>query len=292
LKKLLQILTAGVFIATFAHAVHADEIVLRADAPIVDVTINGKPARMLVDPFLPDMMALNPDTRTRLGVRPIPAVGARAAFDDASIRARIARPRLVFANGKSSRAFTGLFGEKWSDVPGVDGAMGPGVLPYDRVRIVLRDGAGGTVRTHRLAKREIWTVDSTLAGDPARVDFSLARAETMINRPLAQLMDEQRLLTPTGDVQRRAFFLGLSTTIQMSRTEARVVGLPMGTIVARTEAPLIGSDDVDVITVTADAAKPRPRSVTLGRDALASCYEFVWVRAAGTLSLRCDYTNE
>lgn len=267
---------------------HADEIVLRADAPIVDVTINGKPARMLVDPMLPDMMALNPDTQARLGVRPLPMVGARAVFDDSSIRARIARPRIVFANGGSSRAFAGLFGEKWSDRAGVDGAMGPGVLPYDRVRLILRDGAGGTVRTHRLPKKEIWTFDATLAGETTIVGFSVMRAETMINRPVAQLMDEQRLLTPLGDVQRRPFFFGLSTTIQMSRTDARVAGLPMGAVIARTEAPLVGSADVDVITVTADAASPRRRVVTLGRDALAACYEMVWDRAAGTLSLRCD----
>jgi hypothetical protein len=285
----LKALLAAAWIIAVPATALADEIVLRADAPIVDVTINGKPARMLVDPILPDMMALNPDTRSRLGVRPIPAVGARAVFDDASIRARIARPRMVFANGKDSRAFTGLFGEKWSDMAGVDGAMGPGVLPYDRVRIVLRDGAGGTVRTHRLAKREIWTIETTLEGAPTSVGFNLMRAETMINRPLAQLMDEQRLLTPAGEVQRRPFFLGLSTTIQMSRADGSMLGLPMGQVIARTEAPLVGSDNVDVITVTADAATPRRRVLTLGRDALARCYEMVWTRADATLALRCEY---
>jgi len=285
---ILRIAALAAFALVASSTAHADEIVLRADAPIVDVTINGKPARMLVDPMLPDMMVFNPDTPTRLGVRPLPLVAARAVFDDASVRARIARPRIVFANGKDSRAFAGLFGEKWSDTAGVDGAMGPGVLPYDRVRIVLRDGAGGTVRPQRLPRAETWSFDAPVAGENVLVTYSLSRAETMINRPLAQLMDGQRLLTPLGDVQRRPFFLGLSTTIQMSRTDARVAGLPMGVVIARTPAPLIGSDDVDVITVTADASKPRRRAVTLGRNALASCYDMVWERAASTLALRCE----
>lgn len=287
--KLHHILIASAFLAAFANAARADEIVLRADAPIVDVTINGKPARMLVDLTLPDMMLFNPDTQTRLGVRPIPMVNARAVFDDASIRGRIAHPRMIFANGKSSRAFAGLFGARWSATPGIDGAMGPGVLPYDRVRVVLRDGAGGTVRSHRLRERESWDFETPLADGVTLVSFNLEQPETMINRPAAQFMDEKRLLTPAGDVRAQRFFLGLSTSVQPSRTDTRAAGLPMGLVLARTTAPLVGPDDMDVITVTADAGKPRRRVVTLGRDALAQCYEFVWERASGALSLRCDY---
>lgn len=284
LRTLLIALCIGAGVAQ----AHADEIVLRADAPIVDVMVNGKPARMLVDPMLPEMMVFNPDTQARLAVRPVPMVNARAVFDDASVRARIARPRLVFANGKSSRAFTGLFGERWSERADVDGAMGPGVLPYDRVRIVLRDGAGGTVQTWRLPQREFWAVTQTIAGEEARVGFSLNHNETMVNRPLARAMDEARLLTLTGDVQRRRFFLGLTTTVQTARTEERAAGRPMGAVLARTDAPLAGNADVDIVTVTASAETPQRRTVTLGLNALEGCYEFVWARAAGTLSLRCD----
>lgn len=282
-------LLALALLACASRTALADEIVLRADAPIVDVRINDKPARMLVDPVLPDLMVLNPDTQTRLNVRPVPMVAARAVFDDASIRARIARPRIVFANGKSSRAFTGLFGETWSELAGVDGAIGPGVLPYDRVRLILRDGAGGTVKTWPMPKREVWSFDHPLAGETAMVGFNLLRAETMLNRPAARLMDEARLLTLTGDVQTRPFFLGLRTSVQMARTEQMIAGLPMGAVIARTDAPLAGSQDVDIVTVSADATKPQRRVVTLGREALARCYEIVWTRAAATLSVRCDY---
>lgn len=277
-----------VFSWVFTSGAHADELVLRADAPIVDVTVNDKPARMLVDPMLPELMVFNPDTQTRLAVRPVPMVNARAVFDDASVRARLARPKIVFANGKSSRAFTGLFGAKWSERGDVDGALGPAVLPYDRVRIVLRDGAGGTVRTLPLPDRDMWRVEDTVAGEKTNVFFSLFRPETMVNRPLARAMDEARLLTLTGEVQPRLFFLGLTTTVQMSETETRVLGRPMGVTIARTDAPLVGTQDMDVITVTANAEKPQRRAVTLGRNALAGCYEFIWERAAGTLSLRCD----
>lgn len=286
--NMFRIIALAVLAAIFAPHALADEIVLRADAPIVEVTVNGKPARMLVDPFLPDLMVFNPDTQARLGVRPVPMLNARAVFDDTSIRARLARPKLVFANGKSSRAFAGLFGERWSERPDVDGAMGPGVLPYDRVRVVLREGAGGTVQTWRLVKREMWAIIQPVAGANAQVGFSLSRAQTVLNRPLARAMDEARLLSLTGEVQQQRFFLGLTTTVQMAHTDARVAGRPMGVTIARTDAPLAGAADVDVITVTASAGEPQRKTVTLGMNALAGCYEFVWERAAGTLSLRCD----
>lgn len=284
----MRILLTALVLVLCTGAARADEIVLRADAPIVEVTVNDKRARMLIDPTLPDMMVFNPDTQTRLGVRPVPMVGARAVFDDASIRARLARPRLVFANGKSSRAFTGLFGEKWTERTDVDGAMGPGVLPYDRVRMVLRDGEGGTVQTFRLPKREMWSFPQTLAGEEAFVLFSFMRTETMVNRPLARAMDEARLLHLTGEVQQRRFFLGLTTSVQMAQTDERVAGRPMGVTIARTDAPLAGAEDVDIITVTASTDAPQRKAVTLGRNALEGCYEFIWERAAGTLSLRCD----
>ncbi|MDZ4775814.1 MAG: hypothetical protein SGJ23_03410 [Alphaproteobacteria bacterium] len=285
---MLRHIVLAALAAAFAAGAHADEIVLRVDSPIVEITVNDKPARMLVDPTLPDMMVFNPDAQARLGVRPVPMVNARAVFDDASIRARVARPKLVFANGKSSRAFTGLFGEKWSERGDVDGAMGPGVLPYDRVRIILRDGAGGTTQTFRLPKREFWSFPQTIAGEEANVLFSLSRQETMVNRALARSLDEARLLTLMGDVQQRRFFLGLTTTVQMAHANQLVAGRPMGVTIARTDAPLAGSNDVDVVTVTATAEQPQKRAVTLGRNALSDCYEFVWERAAGTLSLRCD----
>ncbi|KAF0172728.1 MAG: hypothetical protein IV086_13940 [Hyphomonadaceae bacterium] len=287
--NILKALFVAACVAATSTAARADEIVLRADAPIVDVTINGKPARMLVDTFLPDMMVLNPDTQTRLGVRPVPMLNGRAVFDDASVRAHIARPRIVFANGKSSRALTGLFGAPWSGIAGVDGAMGPGVLPYDRVRIILRDGAGGTVRTHRLPDPEAWMFDSPLAGETARVSFRPSMQESMLNRAAARHLDERRLLALTGAVERRDFFLGLSTTIQPATTDERVAGYAIGAVIARTDAPLVGAEDVDVIRVTADAGRPQQLTVTLGRAALAGCYEMIWERASGTLSLRCDY---
>lgn len=267
---------------------HADEIVLRADAPIVDVMINDKPARLLVDTILPDIMVLNPETTTRLGVRPLPVVSARAVFDDATVRARIARPRMTFANGEASRAFAGLFGGLWSPMAGVDGAIGPGVLPYDRVRIVLRNGEGGAVRTFPLPRPGIWSFTGLLAGEPAFAGFRLSARESMLNRPAAQFLDNQQLLTPRGDTQRQDFFLGLSSTVQRASTAERIAGFAIGDAIARTESPLSGADGVDVIAVIADPATPPRRKVTLGLDALASCYEIVWERAAGTLAVRCD----
>jgi hypothetical protein len=278
-----------VALALLSAPAAADEIVLRADPlPIVDVTINGRAARLLVDPALPDVILFDPGAEARLGIRRAPLVAARVVLDDASIRARVARPSVRFANGKTSRAFAGLFGARWMDAPGIDGALGPGVLPYDQIRIVLRDAPGGEVHRFALRDPDVWQIETTLGGEPVTVTLDMRREQSLLNRSAASVLSENGVFKPTGAVTQTPFFLGLSTTTQPGVVSERVLGRPMGDSLARTAEPLVGATgDVDVLVVRRPGSEPPRHTASLGRAALANCHEIAFNRDARSLSLRC-----
>jgi hypothetical protein len=290
MQKWVKAAIVAAFWCVGLTSANADELVLSADRgdPIVEARINGETAKLLIDLRLPDIMVINPSAQARLKLRLIPGVGGRAVLDDAAVKARIARPKTVFANGRSIRALTGLFGAPWAPDLSVDGAIGPGGLPYDRVRIVLREGAGQTTHRFTLADTENWTIDAQLLGEPAQMGFSLRDDVNGLNRAASRFLEQCEALIATGAVQRTDFFLGLSTTTQPVRVNATIGGMRIRTAVARTEAPLAGSDDVGVITVVADPKNPPRRLVTLGRETLSACYDIVWERRAKTLSVRCN----
>src|SRR6185503_9183052 len=92
-------------------------ITLNADpVPIVEVQINDRPVRLEVDPRFPRGLAMSNAAAERLHVRRVPVLAVRVGIDgsDATLRGRIARPRIVFPGGaemdtESRRAFAGIF---------------------------------------------------------------------------------------------------------------------------------------------------------------------------------------
>ena len=271
-------------------AAFADEITIRAaPAPIVTAQVNGRPARLQIDPMLPDVAVFNPASATRLGVRPTPVLRIRVDLDDASIPGRVASARIVFANGKTARALAGLFSAPYSTVEGVDGAIGPGVLPYDHVRIVLRDGpTGAGARAFALADADIWSVPVPLAGARATLRFNVTRSETVLSRSAGTLLNNAALITPAGDLVPLTYPLGLSTTAQPVRATSLIGGFAFGPTLARTGAPLGSPDGVDVVTVTAHRRKPPAYVVTLGRAALTACSDIEVDRPTRRLTVHCD----
>lgn len=107
----------------------------------------------------------------------------------------------------------------------------------------------------------------------ASFGFDLRNPTTGLNRAAAILLDDRHELTPTGDPQATEFYLGLFAMTQPAMTQATFGGFAMDNVRARTDAPLVGPTDVEVIVVTANAGRAPRRHVTLGRRALADCYE-------------------
>jgi hypothetical protein len=265
-------------------------IVLRANpTPIVDAVINGHPVRLEVDLRLPDVIFLSDAAANRLGVHTIPFVHARVAVDDESaIRGRVARPRLVFAGGATARALTGVFAAPVSEA--ADGVIGPGVLPYDLVTVVLgEEPASSRDIVLTLSDPKRWRTQTHAGGLPVGLDFDLSRPSSLLNRSATRALDAAGLIAGDGEPAPRQFALGLSTMAQPIHTAITVEGFGLGQAFAQTHSPLFGALDEDTIVVTAPSSRNATPVVTLGREALSAsaCASISVNRSTRRLTLRC-----
>jgi hypothetical protein len=255
-------------------------------APIVAARINGQEVRLEVDLRLPDVLVLNPTAAERLQVRRIPVLAVGVAIDDsASVRGRLARPRIVFSGG-AARALTGIFPVPASER--ADGLIGPGALPYDVIIVRLGPGRPGEREiAFTLREADDW-VGASRAGDlDLRVRFDVAHPASVFNRAAARALDASGAIVSAGDLVSTQVLLGLITQMQPVTTSLTIEGLVLGTTRARTNAPLLGADDPDALVVTAETENAEPPGVQLGRDALASCSSIMVTRATRRLVLRC-----
>jgi hypothetical protein len=261
---------------------------LRADpVPIVEAEINGRPVRLEVDLRFPSGVALSRASADRLRVRRVPLFAMEAGLDGGgSMRGRIARPRIVFA-GEDTRAWAGVFPAPVTDR--ADAIIGPGALPYDVITIEL-----GPAPEH---VREIvlpladdgaqWVVAAQIGGETVRVNFDLAYGGGVFNRTAARHFDASGAIVANGELEERQVILGLRTQMQPVSTNLTFAGLPLGPAFARTNSPLLGADEEDVIVVTAEADDVAPPSLTLGRQALSSCASISVDRRTRRMTLRC-----
>ncbi len=256
-----------------------------APVPIVAAEINGRPVRLEVDLRFPSGMALSTEAAARLGVRRAPFAAAEIGIEGgASIRARIARPRIAFER-RNARAFSVIAPAAVS--ARADGVIGPSVLPYDTITIQLRaPGAAERELRFPLADADEWVVLAEMGGETLRVSFDLGADASIFNRPAARAFDNAGLIIASGALREQALILGLSALMQPVETELRFEGLPLAPAFARTNAPLLGATEPDAIVVTAEAA-PRPPARIVGRAALAACSSITMDRRASTLTLRC-----
>lgn len=224
----------------------------------------------------------------RLGVRRIPLLNVGVGVDGGSVRlrGRLARPRLVFGNGEDTRTLTGIFGVPASTR--ADGAIGPGVLPYDIITIRLGpEPANARNVVFALENDDIWAGKSNVGGHELRLVFDLVHSASVFNRPASRLFDASGGIVSSGELVSGQVILGLTTLMQPVQTEFRVEGLALGTTLARTNAPLLGADDAETVVVQAEGEDQPPPGLTLGREALAQCGSITVDRRAKTMTLRC-----
>lgn len=267
--------------AQSAVTLHADPV------PVVEARINERPVRLEVDLRLPEALALSRAAAERLRVRRVPlaqiAVGVEGG--EATLRGRIARPRLVF-DGRSSRAFAGIFPTPVSTR--ADGVIGPAALPYDVITVILGpapEGARDIV--FAMDDPDDWEVAAQVGGQSVRVNFDVSQPASVLNRAAARLFDNAGAIPIAGELAQTPLILGLSTLMQPVTTELSVAGLPLGPTLARTNSPLLGATEEDAIVVQADARNPTPPTITLGRAALSRCASISVDRRARRLTLRC-----
>ncbi|WP_395647206.1 hypothetical protein [Terricaulis sp.] len=282
--ELLVFLVAALFGApAFAQP---SAITLNADpAPIVEAEINGRPVRLEVDLRMTDNLILSDAAAQRLGVQRVPFMAIRVSVDGgASMRGRVARPRLVFGR-EDARALSGVFPVPVSTR--ADGVIGPGVLPYDVVTVVLgpeTPGMRDIVWT--LDDADMWRARTQLGGRDTMLLFDVANAASVFNMAAARAFDDAGLIHAAGELRETPLILGLRTNMQPVTTDLSVEGLGLGPAMARTQAPLLGALEEDAIVVEG-RGEANPPELSLGREALAHC-AFVRVeRRTRRMTLRC-----
>lgn len=148
-----------------------------ADAP-VPATIQGSQARLRIDPGAPSMPVLNPDFAERAALDAGP-FATRGSIGPVRVKGQSAVVRLDLGQGEFKRRVT------WFDAPyatDADGTIGPGGLPDDRIRFVLRAAVPGE-RSVALPLAEFGYLgmgSEILVGtQKIRILFALARTRTI-----------------------------------------------------------------------------------------------------------------
>jgi hypothetical protein len=195
---------------------------------------------------------------------------------------------LVFADGATARALTGVFAAPVSEA--ADGVIGPGVLPYDLVTVVLGEAPAPSrdiVLTLSDAKR--WRAQTHAGGMSVGLDFDLSRPSSLLNRSATRALDAAGLIVGDGEPAPRQFALGLSTMAQPIHTAITVEGFGLGHAFAQTRPPLFGALDEETIIVTAPSSGNATPVITLGREVLSAsaCSSISVNRTTQRLTLRC-----
>ncbi len=268
-------------------------ITLNADpTPIVEAQINGRPVRLEVDLRFPRGLAMSRAAAERLRVTRVPFLGIGIGLEgsDATLSGRLARPRIVVPGGEemdteSRRAFAGIFPAPVSTR--ADGVIGPGVLPYDIVTIVLGPEPGNAREiAFTLEDADEWQPITEVGGERVRIMFGLGDRASIFNRAASRRFDHTGAITSSGELAETPTILGLRTLMQPVETALAVEGLPLAPAYARTNAPLLGATEEDAIVVRAETEETPP-AIMLGRTALAGCSSIRVDRRTRRMTLRC-----
>ena len=284
------------FLFALACAVPAaaqTSIMLNADpVPIIEAEINGRPVRLEVDLRFPRGVAMSRAAAERLRVTRVPFLGIGIGLEgsNATLSGRLARPRIVFPGGaemdtESRRAFTGIFPAPVSTR--ADGVIGPGVLPYDVVTIVLGpEPANARDIVFVLEDADDWTPHADIGGERVRLMFGLGDRVSIFNRAASRRYDHTGAITSTGELAETPTILGLRTLMQPVETALAFEGLPIAPAYARTNSPLLGATEEDAIVVRAETEEAPP-AIMLGRNTLAACSSIRVERRTRRMTLRC-----
>lgn len=286
MRRLLFVLSAlAAVLATAASAQEA--ITLNAlPVPLVDAEINGRPVRLELDLRMPEALAMSNAAGERLRVRRVPFAAVRIGVDgsEATLRGRIARPRLEFG-GETSRAFTGLFPTPISRHG--DGLIGPAALPQEVVTVVIGpELAGARDMVFALRDPDVWSVDATIGGEPLVVWFNLSEQASVLNRSASRMFDASGAIVASGDLREAQLIMGISTLMQPVESALTFEGIALTPLLARTNAPLLGAIEEDALVVVGNA-ESSPPAISIGRAALSRCSSIRGDRRARTLTLRC-----
>ena len=298
-----------------AAAKHPAERVIDGDA-MIDVRIDGAPARLRVDPAAPAMPLINAELAGRAGLKMTGSwgVGIGYAVGGTSVMTRTQVVRADFGDGPAKRRIG------WARRPFAavaDGSIGPAGLAEHVIRFQLRPPAPEEQSVaFRMDKDSalfgmFGNFSATYArieigGQPMRVRFdpyhprSLATAGA--GARLARLNDGTIFgaAVPTEiffGIERPVRTLALRRPLELGPLSITRLGIrtaDYGNVAGirdanAAKAPVDPDEAADDIVVTGKRKKHDPRRdiISLGADYLSRCSSIVFDRKADTIRLTC-----
>lgn len=304
-------LTAGLLLGATEPA----ERVVEGDG-IVDVSVNGTPARLRIDPAAPGMPLIARELAVRSGLKMEGGwgIGIGYSIGGVEVMSRTQLVRLDFGEpgGKDAdKRRVGWTSRPFAEV--ADGSVGPDAMPEPVVRFRLRDAIAGertvtfpAVRTTgpfgMFGHFSATFAEIEVGGEPMRVRFDPHHPRTLATAGagvrLAQLHDG----AVSGDTVPTEIFFGVERPVR-TLTLKRPFSLgPLAieslgvrtsdygnTSVIREASAPVDAADPDEIVVTDKRGKRDTRRdvVSLGADYLARCSTIVFDKPAKQIRLTC-----
>lgn len=264
----------------------------------VAIRAHGAAASVRIDPGAPTMPVFDPGFAVRAGFRPGP-FGTAAKVGTVQVNGRSAVIRLDLGGGEYKRRVT------WFTAPfldGVDGLLGPGGVPAERVRFDLRSASPGerpTVLPLVDFGYSGMGVRVVAAGAPIDVLFTLRRAPSLATAAAgAAIAGDQggkfdaapEQMPIVLQVVRPVRHLALDRPLRVGPlvlTGLMVRTADFGSTAAIPDADAPPPDPDEIVVVGDKKAKKQRRKLEIGADDLAGCSSILFDKRAKTVTLSC-----
>ncbi len=280
-------------------------LVLDATAPIVTMTIDGAPLRLRVDPGTTRHVEINASAARRLGLgnparlvggKPVDLGSTTTSVGKVTIRAVTSDEILSYAGRELPLTLA------WSDrdpVAGVDGQIGPWMLPHDSIRFVRRPKAATDRITHlpmQLNSARGLLGEQGVGGDRIDILINPGAADTVATAAAASNLAASHGGQLRGKPRDVVVALGAVRPVRdvVFARPVDIAGFRLTQVAARvfdwsgkTSIPDadIATDEA-VVAGRAGAQREWPK-LAIGNDHLAACAEIVWTQVPPAIDLVC-----
>lgn len=272
------------------------ELVLDIADPVIEAEVAGTILRLRVDLDRRNTVELGPGAAARLAL-PFER-GTGALVGRVAVAERVAAAPVTIAGVAVPLTLSAFDRECCA---GADGAIGPDLLPYERVRFV-RSGAtpGGEERRYPLvgsAEGGLAVAQTTAAGE-IMVRFSLTYPGTLATAAGGAVLAKAQggrfsgngyEVTPAFGVSRPARTIALSRPVLLAGFTIREVAVRIGDFRGDHALPV---EPVEPGEIVVTRRGPRPQSawpsILIGRDRLDRCGEIMFRRSPMEITLRCS----